>query len=107
MKGSPRFFCENCGAEVPRDAKRCPQCGRSFASVRCPACDFVGAEYLFAGGCPVCGYSAPGGNASGPPPKAAPPPSRREAAGALPRWVYVLTGLALLGILVLLFFFLR
>ncbi|MDR2029525.1 MAG: zinc-ribbon domain-containing protein, partial [Treponema sp.] len=24
----PRFFCENCGAEVPRSAKSCPQCGR-------------------------------------------------------------------------------
>jgi predicted RNA-binding Zn-ribbon protein involved in translation (DUF1610 family) len=105
MKGSPRFFCENCGAEVPRDAKNCPQCGRFFASVRCPSCDFVGEEYLFASGCPVCGYSAPAGPA-GPAPGADPPPLKREAAGALPFWVYVLTALALLGVIALLFIFL-
>jgi predicted RNA-binding Zn-ribbon protein involved in translation (DUF1610 family) len=104
MSGSPRFFCENCGAEVPRDAKNCPQCGRFFASVRCPACDFVGEEYLFTGGCPACGYSSVRGRPSGPSSPAAPPP-KREAAGALPRWVYVLTILAFLGVMALLFFF--
>jgi predicted RNA-binding Zn-ribbon protein involved in translation (DUF1610 family) len=102
----PRFFCENCGAEVPRSAKSCPQCGRSFASVRCPSCDFVGEEFLFAGGCPVCGYSSAGSRGPGPSPKA-PLPPKREAAGALPPWVYILTALALLGVGALLFFFLR
>lgn len=25
-----KFFCENCGAEVPADASRCPKCGHEF-----------------------------------------------------------------------------
>ncbi|MDR3275638.1 MAG: zinc ribbon domain-containing protein [Treponema sp.] len=56
-KAQPRFFCENCGAQVPLEAKRCPQCGRSFSSVRCPACGFTGEESRFSRGCPSCGYS--------------------------------------------------
>ena len=24
------FFCDHCGAEVPSDAKKCPECGESF-----------------------------------------------------------------------------
>jgi hypothetical protein len=92
MRGRPRFFCENCGAEVPKTAKHCPQCGRYFASVRCPACGFVGDEGLFTGGCPACGYSAPAGTA----PK--PGSGKREAAGALPWWVYLVTLLALLAV---------
>jgi len=59
MSRGPRFFCEHCGAEVPRAAKRCASCGRLFASVKCPKCGFVGEERLFATGCPSCGYSAP------------------------------------------------
>lgn len=55
----PSFFCENCGAAVPRDAKKCPSCGRFFANVRCPACNFVGPEAVFVEGCPICGYSSP------------------------------------------------
>ncbi|HOM23566.1 MAG: zinc ribbon domain-containing protein [Treponemataceae bacterium] len=61
MKGGgtrPRFFCEHCGEEVPRNARVCPHCGRFFVHVRCPRCGFVGAEDLFKEGCPVCGYSA-------------------------------------------------
>jgi predicted RNA-binding Zn-ribbon protein involved in translation (DUF1610 family) len=88
-----RFFCENCGAEVPKTAKRCPGCGRYFSSVRCPACGFAGEEDLFTGGCPVCGYSAPGGPAgqggSG---------KRETRDGPLPWWVYLLTALALLAV---------
>jgi RNA polymerase subunit RPABC4/transcription elongation factor Spt4 len=89
---SPHFFCENCGAEVPLDAKQCPRCGREFASVRCPACNFVGEEALFTGGCPVCGYTV-----ASPPPK---PSSGRfgGGGGALPLWVYFLTALLVLGI---------
>jgi predicted RNA-binding Zn-ribbon protein involved in translation (DUF1610 family) len=94
----PHFFCENCGAEVAGGAKSCPKCGRLFASVLCPACGFSGEEALFSGGCPVCGYSA----ASGTAPERTPP--EREAAGKLPLWVYVLTGLALLGVIAALFF---
>jgi hypothetical protein len=93
MRGRPRFFCEHCGAEVPKDAKHCPQCGRSFASVLCPSCGFAGNPDLFTGGCPVCGYSAPPAPETGKesPPKTAP-------AGALPWWVYLLTALALLAL---------
>ena len=100
---SPRFFCENCGDEVPRDAKNCPKCGRYFASVRCPACDFIGEEAFFKGGCPVCGYSAGaqgqnsgGHRASG----------KKKPVESLPVWVYILTAAAFTGILAALFSFL-
>jgi predicted RNA-binding Zn-ribbon protein involved in translation (DUF1610 family) len=114
---SPRFFCENCGAEVDRDTKTCPRCGRFFASIRCPACGFTGAEGLFAGGCPVCGYSSPdavtaGARGSAKPswpggenfPRGKPP---RIAAGALPVWVYILTVFFLLCVFGVLFSILR
>ncbi|MDR0998592.1 MAG: zinc ribbon domain-containing protein, partial [Treponema sp.] len=58
---APRFFCDNCGAEVDRDTKKCPQCGRFFASVRCPRCGYTGPEGNFAIGCPACGYSSSSG----------------------------------------------
>jgi uncharacterized membrane protein YvbJ len=93
---SPRFFCENCGAEVPRNAKNCPKCGRFFASVKCPSCGFTGEEALFKGGCPVCGYSTAGG-------KILPWPdekkAKKTAAGSLPVWVYVAAVLALVSVL--------
>jgi predicted RNA-binding Zn-ribbon protein involved in translation (DUF1610 family) len=93
----PRFFCEHCGAEVGRDVKACPRCGRFFASVRCPACGFSGEEKLFAGGCPVCGYSAPGARSS-----LVPDTPPRVAAGKLPVWVYILTVFTLLFVFALL-----
>ena len=40
-KASAKFFCESCGAEVPRNARFCKKCGRFFASVRCPNCGGV------------------------------------------------------------------
>jgi hypothetical protein len=96
MRGRPRFFCEFCGAEVPKNAKSCPQCGRYFASVLCPSCGFAGDPGLFTGGCPVCGYSAP---PPGPVPRAGKEkPPKTVAAGALPWWVYLLTVLALLAV---------
>jgi predicted RNA-binding Zn-ribbon protein involved in translation (DUF1610 family) len=103
---SPRFFCENCGAEVDRNTKTCPRCGRYFASVRCPACGFTGAEGLFAGGCPVCGYSSPGNHIR---PAGGKPSPRKEktpriAAGALPLWVYILTAFFLLCVFFVLYF---
>jgi hypothetical protein len=94
MAKGPRFFCENCGVEVPRNADRCPRCGRCFASVRCPACGFIGAESLFTAGCPLCGYSAPA--AGGPP--VVPAPGRWQSSGALPFWVYLATAAALAGV---------
>ncbi|GHV92741.1 hypothetical protein AGMMS50268_32440 [Spirochaetia bacterium] len=105
----PRFFCDNCGAEVKQNTKSCPQCGRFFASVRCPKCGFTGSEDLFRSGCPACGYSAsealpensPEGR--GTRPKA----DRREAVGALPIWVYILTGLVMIGVFAIMFRVLR
>jgi len=94
---SPRFFCESCNAEVPGNAKNCPRCGRHFASVRCPACDFIGEEAIFKGGCPVCGYSSAPSSAG----KRFPP---KKSEDGLPVWVYILTAAAFTGVLAALFF---
>ena len=56
-KKSAKFFCENCGAEVPRNSRICKHCGRFFSSVRCPQCGLTGQADKFANGCPQCGYS--------------------------------------------------
>ena len=95
------FFCESCGAEVPRDAKNCPKCGRYFASVRCPACDFIGEEALFKGGCPVCGYSSGASSESAGSPRF---PESKKSAGPLPLWVYILTAAAFTGVFAALLF---
>jgi predicted RNA-binding Zn-ribbon protein involved in translation (DUF1610 family) len=97
--GRPRFFCENCGAEVPRNAKSCPRCGRFFASIKCPSCGFTGEAGLFSGGCPVCGYSAPSRKNGEPPAET----SVKKETGVLPVWVYIVTLLALLAVGVLFF----
>jgi len=107
-KQTPHFFCESCGAEVIRNAKNCHSCGSVFASVRCPACDFVGEEALFKGGCPECGYSSKAGgkNTKGDEP-VFPDSSVSEGgkpAGALPVWVYFLTAAAFTAILAAIFF---
>jgi predicted amidophosphoribosyltransferase len=99
-----RFFCENCGAEVKRNSKACPNCGRPFANILCPACGFAGEAGLFADGCPVCGYTA-GSLIPHPGPKSkkqhtAPP---KFAAGSLPSWAYILAILAFVGVVALLF----
>ncbi len=52
-----KFFCESCGSEVPRNSKTCPNCGKFFASVRCPQCGRIGSNEEFAKGCPTCGYA--------------------------------------------------
>jgi predicted RNA-binding Zn-ribbon protein involved in translation (DUF1610 family) len=97
-KKQPRFFCDNCGAEVGGDTKACPSCGRFFVSVRCPACGFSGEERLFAGGCPACGYSTPptGGKA--------PLHEKKISASPLPLWVYIFSIAALLCVFSILFF---
>jgi uncharacterized membrane protein YvbJ len=102
VKKKPRFFCDNCGAEVGRDEKACPRCGRFFASVRCPACGFAGEEKLFASGCPACGYSAPGGGIT--PDNAETLREKKVPSGPLPLWVYIFSVAALLLVLVILFF---
>ncbi|MGF7108947.1 double zinc ribbon domain-containing protein [Treponema pedis] len=53
----PKFFCENCGKEVKRNTRVCPHCGRFFASVRCPECNYLGSTEEFINGCPECGYA--------------------------------------------------
>jgi ssDNA-binding Zn-finger/Zn-ribbon topoisomerase 1 len=111
----PRFFCDNCGAEVPMSAKSCPQCGRFFASVRCPKCGFTGRDEDFAQGCPVCGYSTPPGNAFDTPAKPGPgKPGKNtrgrkpgESSGTLSVWIYLLASLILICVLMLLYNSLR
>ncbi len=101
MSRSPHFFCENCGTEVPRKAAKCPGCGRFFSSVRCPKCGFTGAEHLFAGGCPVCGYSSEKtGDTVQDRPKGSEGKrkSHSENVGALPIWVYAVTALAVIAV---------
>ncbi|MBQ1628981.1 MAG: zinc ribbon domain-containing protein [Treponema sp.] len=58
-----KFFCENCGAEVPENAKLCKKCGKFFISVRCPVCGHTGTSSEFKQGCPNCGYAMKGGYA--------------------------------------------
>ena len=36
-----KFFCENCGSEVPENAKFCKNCGKFFSAVRCPKCGYA------------------------------------------------------------------
>ena len=57
MNKLPKFFCENCGKEVKRNTKVCPYCGKFFASVKCPACNYLGGTDEFVSGCPACGYA--------------------------------------------------
>lgn len=114
-----KFFCENCGEEVPEKARFCKHCGKFFTSVRCPKCGATGPSSAFAKGCPNCGYANGGRNIASPAYnkdkrrlsndekkrlKAAfstdaarrISPARRDAAnGALPAWVYAVTAAAL------------
>jgi predicted RNA-binding Zn-ribbon protein involved in translation (DUF1610 family) len=95
---NPHFFCENCGAEAPLQAKQCPRCGKFFQSVRCPSCGFTGEEALFTRGCPVCGYTVPAG--TGRPSKGGGRQSKGNwaAAGALPLWIYLLAAVFFIGV---------
>lgn len=52
-----KFFCENCGSEVPQKAKVCTKCGKFFSFTRCPRCFYTGDAKLFTHGCPECGYA--------------------------------------------------
>ncbi len=51
-----RFYCENCGNEVPFNAAVCPYCGKVFDAVKCPICGYEGTPEEFSKGCPKCGY---------------------------------------------------
>jgi len=92
----PRYYCEHCGAEVRKDARICPRCGRFFSSVKCPRCGYVGVADDFDGGCPVCGY-ADAANAAPEPIKALAP-----ASSSPPWWAYPVAALALLALTFLL-----
>jgi ssDNA-binding Zn-finger/Zn-ribbon topoisomerase 1 len=101
-QSKPHFFCENCGTEVPLQAKKCPGCGRDFQAVRCPNCNFTGEEALFKSGCPVCGYT-PGKTAPAAKPGKETTYHRTEA---LPLWVYIVSGLTALAVVFLVFWWL-
>ena len=60
LKRHAKFFCESCGAEVPHNSKICLNCGKFFASVRCPNCGKTGSSSTFINGCPDCGYAVSG-----------------------------------------------
>ena len=57
MNKKAKFFCESCGAEVPHNSRVCVNCGKFFASVRCPNCGKTGSSSTFINGCPDCGYA--------------------------------------------------
>lgn len=101
---TPKFFCENCGSEVKRNAHFCPQCGRIFASVRCPSCNYFGSSSQFAKGCPRCGYAfhpAKGKQKEKTPQKKA---NHKAYDDALPKWVYALVfGIVFVVVVVILF----
>lgn len=67
QKQSAKFFCENCGSEVPQNARVCKRCGKFFSSVRCPACGTTGSPGKFSSGCPTCGYAVGQGQRTGAP----------------------------------------
>jgi len=116
-----KFFCESCGAEVPRNARFCKKCGRFFSSVRCPNCGATGTPDKFSNGCPKCGYTADGSGSGGSKKtgekegkvsrrakkkftstiraKAASLGKESRGDETLPFWMYILTGLVLIGLL--------
>ncbi|MEL3906858.1 MAG: hypothetical protein P1P65_07535 [Treponema sp.] len=111
MTKHPKFFCENCKAEVRRDAMICPHCGRFFASVRCPACEFTGTHKEFKDGCPACGYAFNSdGQHSGAGTHKTAHTVQQESGGKrndedpLPLWVYGIV-LSLAAIVFAIFFF--
>lgn len=98
-KREAKFFCENCGSPVSKDARACGVCGKFFVSVRCPKCGKVGTTRTFINGCPVCGYavnkkskdsSAPSSTVSKKTPKRL-KLSIPNLALSLPLWVYLVT----------------
>ncbi len=110
-----KFFCENCGAEVPQNAKVCRHCGRFFSSVRCPICGVTGPSSKFSSGCPSCGYAVNNGNKVAAPvkdDKMASRKSRRQLQdeidkhngkrredGSLPAWTFATMAVITLGII--------
>ncbi|MBQ7158318.1 MAG: zinc ribbon domain-containing protein [Treponema sp.] len=114
---SAKFFCESCGAEVPRNARLCKKCGRFFSSVRCPNCGATGTPDTFKNGCPKCGYTVDGNSnetENNKDEKVSRKTKNRFKSAirskssafnggstdeTLPFWMYILTGLILIGLL--------
>ena len=107
-----KFFCENCGSEVPENAKVCKTCGKFFISVRCPECGATGSHEDFKDGCPRCGYAV-NKTASAKKRQAQKQknavnvlerlrfvfhPKKIHAESALPLWIYVVTATVLVAI---------
>jgi ssDNA-binding Zn-finger/Zn-ribbon topoisomerase 1 len=101
-KKNPRFFCDNCDAEVPADAKAWPNCGRFFSSVLCPSCGFAGEQSLFKDGCPSCGYSTGFGLKKKR--RGRKVSTKTKPADPLPLWVVILSAAVFTGIIAALFF---
>ena len=107
-----KFFCENCGSEVPENAKVCKTCGKFFISVRCPECGATGSHEDFKDGCPRCDYAvnktASAKNRQAQKQKNAVNvlerlrfvfhPKKIHAESALPLWIYVVTTTVLVAI---------
>lgn len=51
-----KFYCQECGAQVPLEVENCPFCYSHFGSVLCPKCSYSGPAQKFYNGCPKCGY---------------------------------------------------
>lgn len=77
-KQTAKFFCENCGAEVPQSARVCKHCGKFFSSVRCPVCGTTGTAAKFTNGCPKCGYAVGQGQKINAPNQKETPASRKS-----------------------------
>lgn len=117
-----KFFCENCGSEVPENAKLCKKCGKFFISVRCPNCGKTGTSREFKDGCTQCGYAVgkPGSAYAGisAADKAKALSSllsgakselnskntrhafARQSSESLPVWIYAVTGILLLTVVI-------
>ncbi|HUH45214.1 MAG TPA: zinc ribbon domain-containing protein [Treponemataceae bacterium] len=97
MSKKPSFFCERCGTKVAQNEKACPHCGRYFASVKCPSCNFTGESKDFTQGCPRCGYALPKETYSKQNTK-----GKNTINDSLPFWVYLVALLLLVLVLFLL-----
>ncbi|GBU29268.1 hypothetical protein R84B8_02832 [Treponema sp. R8-4-B8] len=105
MNKKPRFFCDYCGNEVGSEVKKCPYCGRIFASVRCPSCGYSGQDRMFQNGCPMCGYSAPPSPKQKNPKMKPPKIKHRHAGEPIPFWTYIVTFIALFAVIAFLSYF--
>ena len=112
-----KFFCESCGSEVGKNDKVCTNCGKFFTSVRCPKCGNTGHSDEFVHGCPECGYAVrktgsklnKNKNDNYMPKilglysysSATGTSIKTEAAseGSLPVWIYIVSVLALFGVI--------